>query len=108
MANSDTLFPSNPQNPPEQKKWLAIAEKEKLSVVELRRRVREAGGEFKPEKIYGPAPTIFEVEKFFVDADVFLERNMALAGESREHLWERAQPALVKMATLWPEHLTVK
>lgn len=95
-----------PLEPAKQKKFLDLAEKEKLSVSDMRARIREDGAEHGPEKTFGPPPAIFAVEKFWLDAEVFFDRNAATLEESKDELWDKAKPALEKMAKLWPDKIT--
>ncbi len=97
-----------PLKPKEQSKWLAIAVREKLSVSELRKRIRLAQAEHGPEKTFGPPAAIFAVEQFFLDGDVFLERNASTLEESKDYLWTRAQPLIQRAAKLWPEKISLK
>ena len=97
-----------PLSPKLQKKFLKLAEAEKLSVADLRAAIRKAGAEFGPEKTYGPPEPMFAVAKFFLDADVFLERNLPTVKQEREYLWDKVLPVLEKAAKIWPEKLTLK
>jgi hypothetical protein len=93
-------------NPKEQKKWLAIAESEKLTVSELRKRIiQNASGE--KEKAVTNLPMI-EIQKFFLDADVFLERNLPVVMEEHDFLWAMAAPMMEKAAKIWPEKVSLK
>ena len=94
--------------PKDQSRFLKMAEAEKLSVSELRKRIRQWQGEFGPEKTHGPEPQIFSLEKFFLDGEVFLERNTVTLVDSRDYLWEKAQPMLARAAQIWPEKVSLK
>lgn len=95
-------------NPKDQSKWLIRAEKEKWSVVELRRQIRADLSEHGREVTNGPAPAIFGVEKFFLDGEVFLERNASVITESKEYLWPKISPMLKLAAHIWPDKVALK
>lgn len=93
--------------PKEQKKWLAEALREKLSVAELRRRIRRALGEHEPEQVSGAGPAIFGVEKFFLDAEVFLERNASTVESAKDYLWPKVMPIIRQAASVWPDKINL-
>lgn len=92
----------------DQKKWLADAEREKWSVVELRRRIRSSTLLYPPEKTFGPSDEGIEVSKIFLDASVILERKSGFVKENSEEVWNYASPFLKKAAALWPEKVQIK
>lgn len=92
----------------EQTKWLALAVKESLSVVELRRQIRASTAIHLPEKTFGPSDDGIEVQKIFLDASVMFDRKSDFVKQHPDEAWEYASPFLQKAAELWPDRIQMK
>lgn len=91
-----------------QNRLLRRAKMENINVSKFKKIVRKARAEFGPEKTHAPALPIFGVEKFFLDADVFLERNLPTVKQERDCLWHVARTLAERMAQVWPDKIFVK
>ena len=92
----------------DQKKWLAKAEKENLSVVEFRRQIRASTAIHLPEKTFGPSDEGIEVQKIFLDASVVFDRKLDFVKKYPEEAWGYASPLIQKAAELWPDRVQIK
>lgn len=92
----------------EQTKWLALAIKESLSVVELRRQIRSSTAIHLPEKTYGPSDEGIEMQKLFLDASVVFDRRSDFVKKHPDEAWGYASPLLQKAAELWPDRVQIK
>jgi hypothetical protein len=92
----------------EQTKWLGATEKEKLSVVELRRRIRESTQVYGPEKTFGPQLDFIQVEKVFLDAKDILDRQKEFIASHPDESWKYASPFLKRAAEMWPDKVQLK
>jgi hypothetical protein len=92
----------------EQSKWLALAVKDSLSVVELRRQIRASTAISLPEKTYGPSDEGIEVQKIFLDASVVFDRKLEFVKKYPDEAWGYASPLIQKAAELWPDRVQIK
>lgn len=92
----------------DQSKWLTKAEKENLSVVELRRQIRESTCLYPPEKTNGPSPDFIQVSRIFMEASDILDRKAAFIKSNSSEAYSFAEPLLKKAAGLWPDKVVLK
>lgn len=91
----------------EQSKWLALAEEKTLTVVELRRRIRESTMLYPPERTNGPTDDWIAVEKIFLDASDIFGSKKKFIESHRDEAWKYAQPMLKKVAEVWPDKVRI-